>query len=239
MIDLFAQDLVGFLGGGVLLCAIFATGAFLQVKIIASLRRDQLMAWDIDLAHSIVMIATFSSILILESISYVDPTSYDIFGQWFCYSLLSLWKFGGLEMAFHSLYISFYKYIFIIHSETVNLIGKSKVKKLLLSTYFIFLISWTVSYAVRPVSNSFGYTITCSVPSETSGIMDNQQIIEKWTSHLFSCSIKDLDQKNSVNIVVNVITKILCTSQTIITVLITLNVLEIFFYLSIFRHMRR
>ena len=71
MIDLFAQDLVGFVGGGVLFCAIFATGAFLQVKIIASLRRDQLMAWDIDLAHSIVMIHV-NRMLINISDSYLQ-----------------------------------------------------------------------------------------------------------------------------------------------------------------------
>ena len=49
----------------------------------------------------------------------------------------------------------------------------------------------------------------------------------------------DLDQKNVGNMLVNIVTKVTCTGQIILTYAVLLNVFEIFFYLRIFDHMNR
>ena len=118
--DLFGHDILMLIGGFAIFCAIFTTGVFLQVKIISTLKSDQAMAWEIDVAHSIAMIVIFKSVLILETINYLQPTFDDFFGKWYCDLLLFELLLGFFEILFHSMYISFYKYIFIVHSESVG-----------------------------------------------------------------------------------------------------------------------
>ena len=237
---LFREDLPILIVGCAVFCAIFIIGVFLQVKMIAALKHDQAIAWEINLAHSVLMIAIFSSSSILEIINYIQPSLYDNLGKWYCYLILPVILFGFFEMLFHSLYVSIYKYIFIVHSETVTRIGKQTIKRILLWTYFIILVSWTVSLAIRENFGSkkvFQNGVSCGVfhAFGTSNMEADGSIIR----HLFSCSIDDLEQNKLENIIVNILTKVLCTSQSIINIIIGLNVLEIFFYLRIFRHMNR
>ena len=237
MMDLLGHDILMLIGGCAIYCAIFTTGVFLQVKIILTLKRDQAMAWEIDVAHSIAMIVIFTSVSILETISYLQPTFDDFFGKWYCDLLLFEFLLGFFEILFHSMYISLYKFIFIVHNETVNRIGEQKFKLLLLWSYFVVLIAWALSLLVR--ENNLGEvsdTVDCSISSNRES---NRNTTEAFTRHIFSCSIDDLDQTNMGNVVVNLLTKFLCTSQSIMNVVVALNVPEIFFYLRIFRHMNR
>ena len=222
-------------------CAIFIIGVVLQVKIIAALKSDQAMAWEMNLAHSVVMICHWSFKLLVEFVHYIQPSFHDIFGRWFCYLLLAVRSFGIFVMFFHSLYISIHKYIFIIHKETVNRIGDRKTKGWLLWAYLIILISWTLSYTARGHFSAFGITSKCSVPhtSVTDDGFSVEEPIENWTSHTFACGIHESEQKNMLNAVVNKLMKFLCSVQNIATFVIALNVVEIFFYFSIFRYMNR
>ena len=235
--DLLGHNVVILICGGALFCAIFTIGVFLQIKIILTLKRDQTMAWEIDVAHSIAMIVIFSSVSILDTVSYLQPTFNDFFGKWYCDVLLFENLFGFFEILFHSMYISLYKYIFIVHNETVTRIGEQKIKLLLRWSYLVALIAWTLSLVAR--ENNLGEvsdTVDCSL---TSNRASNKNTTEAFTRHIFSCSIGDLDQINMGNVVVNLLTKFLCTSQSIMNVAVALNVPEIYFYLRIFCHMNR
>ena len=241
---LFREDLPILIFGCAIFCAIFIIGVFLQVKIIAALKHDQAMAWEINLAHSILMIAIFSSSSILEIINYIQPSLYDNLGKWYCYLILPEILFGFFEILFHSLYVSIYKYIFIVHSETVTRIGKQKMKRVLLWTYFIILVSWTVSLAIRENFGSrkvFQNDVSCGVfhALGTSSREADEEATQSIIRHLFSCSIDDLKQNKLENVIVNILTKVFCTTQSIINIVIGLNILEIFFYFRIFGHMNR
>ena len=225
------------MGGCAIVCAIFTTGVFLQMKIILTLKRDQTMAWEIDVVHSIAMIVIFSTLIILDTISYLQPTFNNFFGKWYCDLLLYEFLFGFFEILFHSMYISLYKYIFIVHNETVSRIGQQKTKLLLLWSYFIVLVAWTLSLLVRENNLVvFSDTVICSITSNRASYRNTTEV---FTRHIFSCSIDDLDQTNMGNVAVNILTKVVCTSQSIMNVSVALNLPEIFFYLRIFRHMNR
>ena len=222
-------------------CAIFIIGVVLQVKIIAALKSDQAMAWEMNLAHSVVMICHWSFKLLIAFVHYIQPMFYDLSGRWFCYLELAVRSLGIFVMLFHSLYISIHKYIFVIHHETVNRIGDRKTKWRLFCAYLIVLFSWIISYTARGLFSAFGITLKCSLPrtSVTGDGFSVEASIENATSHRFACGIHESEQKNVENGVVNKLPKFLCTSQNIVTLVIALNVLEIFFYSSIFRHMNR
>ena len=241
MMDIFGQVSIAWMVELTIFCAIFIIGVFLQVKVIAALKSDQAMAWEMNLAHSVVMIVHWGLKLLIELAHYIQPSFHDIFGRWFCYLLLAVRSFGIFVMFFHSLYISIHKYIFIIHKETVNRIGDRKTKGLLLWAYLIILMSWTLSYTARGHFSAFGITSKCSVPhaSVTDDGFSIEEPIENWTSHTFACGIHESEQKNMLNVVVDKLIKFLCSSQNIATFVIALNVLEIFFYSSIFRYMNR
>ena len=237
MMDLFGHDKLMLIGGFAIFCAIFSTGVFLQVKIILTLKRDQAIAWEIDVAHSIAMIVIFTSVLILDTISYLQPTFDDFFGKWYCDLLLFEFLLGFFEILFHSMYISLYKYIFIVHNETVNRIGQQKTKQILLWSYFIVLIAWTISLVVREKNlGELSDTVSCSITSDRTS--DNRTK-EAFIRHIFSCSIEDLDQTSMGNVVINILTKFACTSQSIMNVAVALNVPEIFFYFRIFGRINR
>ena len=235
--DLFGHNVAILICGCALFCAIFTIGVFLQIKIILTLKRDQTMAWEIDVAHSIVLIVIFSSVSILDTVSYLQPTFNDFFGKWYCDVLLFENLFGFFEILFHSMYISFYKYIFIVHSESVNRVGQQKTKLLLLWSYFIVLVAWTLSLVVRENNlGEFSDTVSCSITNDRAS---HNKTKEAFARHIFSCSIDDLDQTNMGNVVINMLTKFVCTSQSLINVAVALNVPEIFFYFRIFCHMNR
>ena len=242
--ELSGQDLLIFIVECLIFCATFSIGVFLQVKVIAGLKRDQAMAWEINLVHSIVMIVHFTFVSGIYTINCIQINfyHYQLFEfPLFRYLVSFVMFFGTSEMGFHSLYISMYKYSFIIHHETVIRIGEQRTKKILLWTYFTGLFAWTLAYIVRPNFDPLQNTLGCSI-SNVSGTINGtsiQRTIESFTRNLVSCGIKDLDQGNLGNIVVNVLTKVVCTGQVIATYAVSINVLEIFFYLRIFSHMNR
>ena len=242
--DLSGQDLLILMIECASFCAIFAIGVFLQVKVIAILKRDQAMTWEINLVHSVVMIVHFTCLSSIYTVNCIQINfyHYQLFDYpIFRYLVLSVMSFGTSELGFHSLYISMYKYIFIIHRETVILFGEQRTKKVLLWTYFTGLVAWTLAYIVRPnfdpIQNNLGCLI--SNVSRATNKTSNHSTMDSLTRDIVSCGIKDLDPGNVGHIVVNILTKVACTGQVVITYAVSINVLEIFFYLRIFGHMNR
>ena len=108
---------------------------------------------------------------------------------------------------------------------------------LLFWSYFIVLISWTLSLVVRENNlGEFSDTVSCSITNDRAS---HNKTKEAFARHIFSCSIDDLDQTSMGNFVINMLTKFVCTSQSLINVAVALNVPEIFFYFRIFCHMNR
>ena len=219
--------LVGF---GILLC-IFTVGMFLQIKIIKGLKQDRTTAWEIELSHSIVMMVHFSFVILFEITIYTFPTLDAYPGKWVCSASFYLRMLGAGEIFFHSLIISFYKYLFIVHHFMVINIGQDRMKKILRCVYLLLLIGGSLSYTFRPNFRAFNSVHNCGTPqSETDVDLPNR---------LFMCGTVDMKYNTIYDYVMNIATGMFCSVQTILAMLIYLNILEIFFYIGIFRHMKR
>ena len=81
MMELLGQVSITLLVECAIFCVIFVIGVFLQVKIILALKRDQAMAWEMNLAHSIVMIVHWSFKLLVEFVYYIQPSFHEFVGN--------------------------------------------------------------------------------------------------------------------------------------------------------------
>ena len=101
--DLSKHDLLILIVECVIFCAIFIIGVFLQVKVIAVVKRDQAIAWEIHFVHSVVMIFHFSLVAIVDAVNYTQITfiNYSLFHYpIFRYVVLFIKCFGISEMGF-------------------------------------------------------------------------------------------------------------------------------------------
>ena len=225
-----ASDIVTLAGFGILLI-IFAIGVYLQFKIIKGSMQDRTTAWEINFSHSIVMLVHFSFVIIFESAIYFIPDLNEYLENWVCSAIFLLRMLGAGEIMCHSLIISFYKYIFIVHHNVVVEIGIDRMKSILRFAYLLLPIGGSLSYIFRPNFHAFKSIHNCGAhPVKTEVDIPNR---------LFMCGTGGLESDDGYGYVMNFLTGIFCSIQTIISMLIYLNILEVFFYIGIFRHMKR
>ena len=216
---------------------IFIIGLCLQVKIIRAVKEDKAMAWEINLSHSIVMIIHFSISISLETTTYVIPDLSQYLGIWFCYCSMFIRLYGVGEILLHSLFLCIYKYILIVHNNTIRCFGLEKAKKLLFWINIILPLFGSFSYTLRPNYRALN---RCTLPQVSSSkhISIDESIGSLWTRLMF-CGVNDYDVNNTFQYFIKIVTSTYCLAQTILSMLIFLNILEIFFYFHIFRHMNR
>ena len=227
-------DLTTLLAGGGILLVIFIIGVFLQIKIIKAIRQDRATAWEVDLGHSIVMMIHFSFIIFFNIITYIYPNLHLFIGKEFCYIALFLRMLGLTEIVGHSLVISFYKYIFIVHHNTITRIGQDRMKKILLLIYIINPLTGSLSYIFRPNLKAFK-DIEDMCPIHTS----NKEPKIDTLSRLFMCGYDELEWNNGYDYFSNILLGLFCSCQTIVAMLTYTNIMEMFFYIGIFRHIGR
>ena len=223
-------DIATKLGFSILLI-VFAIGVFLQIKIIKALKQDRTTAWEIQLSHSIVMLLHFSFVIIFEIAIYSIRSLDTYLRNWVCSATFFLRIVGTTEIICHSLMISFYKYIFIVHHNMAVKIGIDRMKKILCFVYLLFTVGNSLGYIFRPNTSAFNSVHNCRVHQVQTKVDLSHQ--------LFMCGIADHQYDGGYDDLMNIVTGAFCSIQTIIFMLIYLNILEIFLYISIFRHMKR
>ena len=87
------------------------------------------------------------------------------------YFLLFLRLYGISEIVFHSLFISAYKYIFILHNEGVRSIGQERIKKMLFWVNMSLPVFFAFSYIIRPNNQAFNTVHSCGL-LEDSDMVD-------------------------------------------------------------------
>ena len=177
------------------------------------------------------MMVHFSFVILFEITIYTFPTLDAYHGKWVCSASFYLRMLGAGEIFFHSLIISFYKYLFIVHHFMVINIGQDRMKKILRCVYLLLLIGGSLSYTFRPNFRAFNSVHNCGTPQS--------EIDVDLPNRLFLCGTVDMKYNTIYDYVMNIATGMFCSVQTILAMLIYLNILEIFFYIGIFRHMKR
>ena len=223
-------DIGTFIGFGIL-AFVFTIGMWLQIKTIKVLKQERATAWEIDFSHSVVMMIHYSFVIIFEGTIAMSLNLPTYLGEWICSASFVLRMLGLSEILYKSLIISFYKYIFIVHQNMVTHIGESRMKKIMCTVYLFAPIGGCVSYLFRPNFRSINAIHNCGVKEvpEISGFLHRT----------FMCGIDNVEYINGYDYFMGVLTGFFCTTQIILFLLVFSNILEIFFYVSIFRHIGR
>ena len=110
-------------------------------------------------------------------------------------------------------------------------IGQNRMKKIICLVYLLLPISGCVSYLVRPNWRAMNAIHNCGV-KEVKADVD-------LANRLFMCGISDVEYNNSYDYFMGTLTGIFCTTQIILFMLVFSNILEVFSYIGIFRHIGR
>ena len=223
-------DIATFIGFGVF-GLVFTVGMYLQIKTIKALKQDRATAWEIDLSHSVVMMIHFSFVIVFEGTVAINLSLPTYLGEWICSASFVLRMLGASLIFCHSVIISFYKYLFIVHHNMITNIGPDRMKKILCIMYLLLPISGCVSYLFRPNWVAMNAIHNCGVKQVKADV--------NLANRLFMCGIGDVAYNDSYDYFMGTLTGIFCTTQIILFMLVFSNILEIFCYISIFRHIGR
>ena len=229
-------------GSGIWLLTL-AVGMSLQIKLIRAIKQDRTTGWEIDFGHSVVMMIHFSFVTFYTITTYAIPNL--LKNLWFYYISYTLRMLGNAEISYHSLTISFYKYVFIVHHNMIASIGELRMKKILLVVGIFNPIAGSLAYIFRPNYQAFESMHNndrrfAQFDAEHDKYhVSSQQSNVSIPSRLFMCGYDDLDWDSTFEYFVNILTGVFCTGQVLLAMLIYSNLIEMLLYICIFRHIQR
>jgi hypothetical protein len=241
MEDTLKVHLPTFLAASGVLIFIFLIGLFLQITIIKTVRKEQSITWDIKMTHSIVMIVHFCYTIIFEIATYLIPELGQYTGIWFCYVSLFLRMYGVSEILCHSLFLSIYKYIIIVHTHSVRAFGQTKLKKILFWINIVVPVFMSLTYTFRPNYRAIKAINRCGLYqgiSNANNVVAQKSLGNLWDRSV-TCGFGAYGGNNKFEHFADIITRIFCIGQAIFSIVMGLNILEIFFYVRIFSYMKR
>ena len=119
------------------------------------------MTWKIDTSHSMIMIIYFCARILCEIITYTTPSLRRYTGKWLCYVALFVNLYSEVFVMSHSLAISIYKYIFIVHQNRIHNFGTDKAHLIAFWAYLIFPRILAISFIARPKLYAFSSVFNC------------------------------------------------------------------------------
>ena len=251
-------DLHTFITPLLIIISIYILGLYLQIKLIKTIKVERSMTWEINMCHSIIMIFhyTFTFAFELTTHVLVDPSIMDYTGSWFCYASFFIRCYGLFSIFLHSLVICVYKYLFIIHDKMVRSFGEKKMKKLIMFIYLIHPVFLSLSFMARSMFFASSPTLErCGLHQPKHDInsiwywlsVGNKGINSNVTTdpkggmlkRFFFCGIDDDDVEDGTDYFFYVVNQFYCLLQSFLAFGVLVNMFEIFFYVKIFRFIKR
>ena len=216
---------------------LFSMGSYIQLKIISISKDKRANTWQMDITHSVALMIFFSFGLIFEPIIDAVPTLSQYTGVIPCYIAAFIYLYGTYIIGFHSLVISFMKYVLIVHCLKVRNYGEEKVKLLFFWINLIHPFLLTIPTIWLFDFESYSSVTTCL------GLRD--QLLERYNKsngnieRMFMCKLAngvrdEIDAPFSY-----AITQGFCAVKMVWILLLSCNIAEGYFYFQIFRKMSR
>ena len=222
------------------LVIIFLIGLYLQIKIIVASKVEKGVTWRIDMCNSIVMIIFYSFRIVGEIIIYNVPVLHVYTGKWFCYVALFINMFGAFSVISHSLVVSVYKYVFIVHQKLIRYVGVDNAS---LASFWISLVlpaTLAVSFIARPTLPSYSSVYSCLGMNDEKSAHANESSTEKIKMLLF-CGFDDFSdiQYGVFDYFINIVNMMGCFITVMLVVFILANIMEAIIYQRIFSFIKK
>ena len=218
----------------------FIIGCCLQVKKIKRVKQEKAFTWELEMYHSIVCISFFSFSVGIEIFEQIIPQDGKSSQVVLCTLARFIKELGVNAIYLHSLSISLCKYIVIVRCKGLSS-WKKNTKRLVISIIIAYPIVWTalgmISRGISSGKASRNDFIKSSI-SLCDGQDLNGALSEPSTRGLF-CGFNERGNKSSQSSFIFITTEFFCFVQTLVTLIVNMNVLEAFLYFKIFQSMNR
>ena len=207
-------------------------GELVMCKLFKMVRKEKGLVNDVTQFYCIVMITTCPSWhLFVTMTDFLYPLK-DIMGQWICSLMRIVFYMNFNVVIFHSFFVAFMRYFFIVHEEKVQNFGKQKTKNIFLFLIIfvpILLIAWGFIE-----NQAFGFNIWLN----RCYAVDHKVFLAELTTgkNLF-CIFQTIDGRYGY--ILSVVRHITCITKVVIVMLVGMNVTEGFLYYKIFSHISR
>ena len=234
-------DLTTFIINNTLLSIIFLIGLYLHIKIIivSNQEKDERLTWRIDICHSIVLITTCVLRILFWMVTYFIPCLHQYTGKWFCYVVWFVSGYCTISVVSHSLVISLYKYMFIVHQKRINVFGKDKASQIAFWANLVFPAVFALAFIARPNDITVPTVADCLGRQEEFAARANETFKSRMQRRTFG-EFRDYDDHDGfLGQLINVVNKTGCFLTSVIWWIIMSNIMEGFVYRKIFIYMKR
>ena len=214
---------------------LFFIGTFIQVKLICVCYKEKGKCWQIHVAHSVVLIVSFTFLISFEAIMHFIPFLSQHVGSWICYVASFIVFYSFYSIVAHSLVISVIKYLEVVHFQKVRKWNETTLMHCIFITNLLHPLVLTISNIAASDwgSNTSLHSCFKNISEESGKYNYSVDTIEK----PFLCVFQD---SNSENMDASYIfKKCLCFIRTIVNIVTSSNIIEGYLYLKIFKNIKR
>ena len=213
-------------------------GLCLQVKKMKRVKQEKGFTWELEIYYSVVCISFFSFSLFIEIFEMLIPQDCKSNQLVLCKLAWFIKTWGVNAIYLHSLSISLCKYIVIVRYKGLKS-WKKNAKRFVISLIIVYPIVWTAlglisSGGILISRNDF---ITSSI-SLCAG-PDLNGAPSKPSIRSFFCGFNENGNQSNKSTFIFLTTEFFCFFQSLITLVVNMNVLEAFLYFKIFQSMNR
>ena len=230
------EPLVAFIFLGVKICLLVAT-EYLYFKVYQLMKKENGIIKNITQLFVCAQMTFWPFwIFFAASTDFFHPLK-EVIGEWYCYSGSFFFYFLGHIITLHSFMSASIRYFFILHREKVDKFGKERVKQLffILSILIPFLIGiWEVLDGSDLDAMSF--------INKCHGKHHKVFLIDTSTLNIAKrnfCAFEDYNTNGLWNQVLALIRRTFCFANTIIELIMGLNIAEGFLYFRVLSHINR
>ena len=225
----------------VIALSVYIIGIFLHAKIIKTSIKGKEMTWKLDVTNSFLLMIHYAHVLFMTSLTFFVHDVHIYTGKWFCYASKLLTYYGNFYISAHTLVVVILKYIMIVHWEMAMIVGHDKIKEIFFWTNFLHpTLMISIHFVIRPdflfAYDAYRETDIClGDPKHNLDPARNESLTKLHNL----CEFDQPPLDNYLEFLVYVLRTSVCGIQFILFYCVLWNFLEIFFYILIFKFMRR
>ena len=221
--------------------SVFCLAIWTHIKVIKLSKREKDMTWKLDTTNSCLIISIIVHRYLMHGITFIIQDLYLYTGKWFCYASKVLDLYGNLYMTAYSFIVASLKYVFIVRWEKVRDIGKEKTKTIFFWINLLHPIFTIILHLINRPDFLWAYD---GFPQFDRCLGDPKENWSRGGNNSLTklhnlCEFDEPFDNDLFEISVLYCRSTFCWLLVVTYYLVLLNILEILFYISIFRFTRR